>query len=157
MRKILLALVVCAIMVNAATAVVSAKPVVKLVDVRQYDMKFAIDTNNDDILEQYVFGKLTVKVLSDGTGTYVVNMNVQKLSELYDLIGYNLKQEFKETLVGVTSSMSAYNSAATPDYITFGSITINEGGVAHGAGTLDAATVTWLDTWGSDPGTTLAF
>jgi hypothetical protein len=153
MKKTLIALFLCVVMVGtvAATTVVSAGTAGKS-DVRQYDMKL-IDPATG---QQYVFGKLTVKVLDDGTGTYVANANVQRVAKLYEkLLHINIHDVIKNH-AGETLQMIAFNSAAVPNPKIFGSVTINKGGEMHGQGALDKDTVDWLAMWGSDPGTTLS-
>jgi hypothetical protein len=135
----------------AVTSAVSAKPAGKS-DVRQYDMK--VLGANDEI---YVYGKLTVKVLADGTGTYVVNVNGERLNGYYDYTGKEMKDVFRADMAYNPVSLMAFNSDANPAFIQFGELTLNNGGTGHGAGTLDADTVTWLDTWGDNPATMIAF
>ncbi len=135
MHKRIFAIALCLLMVSAfaVTGAVSAAEAGKSND-RQYDVK---DVEQG---EWIVYGKLTVKVLDDGTGTYVLNANGARISK-------DVKEWNKDRGIGYAGKLVdlyIYGTGITIKKIG----TVNLGGTLHGEGTLDKATVDKLALYG---------
>lgn len=131
MRKRLLVLLMCAVLVSAfaATTAVSAKETKS--DIRQYDVKAAYTPD--------VVGKLTVNFES---GHYTIDANWGKATTMPDGTNY------KDFIKGFAPHAGIIQAVNGPCSIKFGSITYNKGGTAHGEGTLGQTTLVWLKTYG---------
>ncbi len=146
MRKRLFALVICAVMVSAmaTTSAVSATQAGKS-DIRQYDVK-RTDASGNIV----VYGKLTVTILEDGTGQFVVNANLNKIMTKEEID--QLLEELRQP--GTNCYLVAGNFAALPGMFKIrfpdvgqdGFVTLHDGGTIHGAGTVPSYDVTWLNT-----------
>ncbi len=133
-----IALALCLLMVSACavTGAVSAADA-RTSSIRQYDI-LSYKAGNQ------LAGKLTVNL---ATGHYVVNAN-------YGKVGGKDNAKLNAGDPGYMHAFAADSHAQPPD-ISFGSITWNKGGNAHGEGTLttalndpDVKVVDWLAQYG---------
>lgn len=117
MRKRLLAIVICAVLVStlAATSAVSAKPAGKS-NIQQYDLLWG----------SVVVGKLTINT---ETGHYVANVN-------YAAAGLKdgLKAYFREYPMKLF--LQVRHIGVSPNVVTIGLGTSNNGGNLHAEGTI---------------------
>ncbi len=146
MRKALIILAVCAVMICAfaVTGAASARDAGQS-NVRQYDMK----NYNRDTGQLVKYGTLTVKVLPDGTGTYVVNSNPQ-------LLGGNLHTYWKEHYPGNSYRLWGVTPNGARYWFSSATQTVGNGGTEHGTGTLSIGDVKWLEMWGDDAHTVIS-
>ncbi|MGZ4909019.1 MAG: hypothetical protein ACXV6K_10560 [Halobacteriota archaeon] len=134
MRKRLLVIVICAVMLSATvvTSAVSAAKQAGQSDVRQYDVRARYT-------QDVVVGKLTVDFENRH---YVIDANWGKATTLPD------GTDYKDFIKGFAPHAGTINAANGAHSIEFGSIIYNKGGTAHGEGTLDKTTLDWLKTYG---------